>query len=69
MPGNGGAGRMGIFRTIDFSKKVGDRYYATHGETIVCAIEFAEKQTRPMRSELRQFQPATASTRKTNSRC
>lgn len=44
MPGDGGAGRMGIFRTIDFSKKVGDRFYATHGETIVCAIEFAEKQ-------------------------
>ncbi len=44
MPGDGGAGRLGIFRTIDFSKKVGDRYYATHGETIVCAVEFAEKQ-------------------------
>ena len=44
MPGDGGAGRMGIFRTIDFSKKIGDRFYATHGETIVCAIEFAEKQ-------------------------
>jgi acyl-homoserine-lactone acylase len=44
MPGDGGAGRMGIFRTIDFSKKVGDRFYATHGETIVCAIEFSEKQ-------------------------
>jgi acyl-homoserine-lactone acylase len=44
MPGDGGAGRWGIFRTIDFSKKVGDRLYATHGETIVCAVEFAEKQ-------------------------
>lgn len=44
MPGDGGAGRLGIFRTIDFSKKVGDRYYATHGETIVCAIEFADQQ-------------------------
>jgi acyl-homoserine-lactone acylase len=43
-PGDGGAGRWGVFRTIDFSKKVGDRYYAIHGETIVCAIEFAEKQ-------------------------
>ena len=44
MPGDGGAGRMGIFRTIDFSRKVGDRFYATHGETFVCAIEFAETQ-------------------------
>jgi len=44
MPGDGGAGRLGIFRTIDFNKKTGDRYYATHGETIVCAVEFAETQ-------------------------
>jgi len=44
MPGDGGAGRFGIFRTIDFSRKVGGRLYATHGETIVCAIEFAGQQ-------------------------
>ncbi len=44
MPGDGGPPRLGIFRTIDFGKTVGNRNYATHGETFVCAIEFAEKQ-------------------------
>jgi len=44
LPGDGGPARLGVFRTIDFGKKVGDRNYATHGETFVCAIEFAEKQ-------------------------
>jgi acyl-homoserine-lactone acylase len=44
LPGDGGPGRLGVFRTIDFSRKVGDKYYASHGETFVCAIEFAEKQ-------------------------
>jgi acyl-homoserine-lactone acylase len=44
LPGDGGPGRLGVFRTIDFARKVGDKYYATHGETFVCAIEFAEKQ-------------------------
>jgi acyl-homoserine-lactone acylase len=44
LPGDGGPPRLGVFRTIEFAKKVGDRYYASHGETFVCAIEFAEKQ-------------------------
>jgi acyl-homoserine-lactone acylase len=44
MPGDGGSGRLGVFRTIDFARKVGDKNYASHGETFVCAIEFAEKQ-------------------------
>jgi acyl-homoserine-lactone acylase len=44
MPGDGGSGRLGIFRTIDFGRTVGNKNYATHGETFVCAIEFAEKQ-------------------------
>jgi acyl-homoserine-lactone acylase len=44
VPGDGGAARMGVFRTIDFGRKVGSRNYASHGETFVCAIEFAEKQ-------------------------
>jgi acyl-homoserine-lactone acylase len=43
-PGDGGPAKLGVFRTIDFGKKVGDKYYASHGETFVCAIEFAEKQ-------------------------
>ncbi len=44
LPGDGGPARFGIFRTIDFGRKVGNRNYATHGESFVCAIEFAEKQ-------------------------
>jgi acyl-homoserine-lactone acylase len=44
LPGDGGSGRLGVFRTIEFGKKVGDKYFATHGETFVCAIEFAQKQ-------------------------
>jgi acyl-homoserine-lactone acylase len=42
--GNGGAGPMGVFRTIAFTKKEGNKNYAANGETIVCAIEFAANQ-------------------------
>ena len=45
LPGDGGSARLGVWRTIDFGKTVGNRNYATHGETFVCAIEFAEKQS------------------------
>jgi acyl-homoserine-lactone acylase len=44
VPGDGGSARLGVFRTIDFGRKVGNRNYATHGETFVCAIEFADRQ-------------------------
>lgn len=44
LPGNGGPGGSGLFRTIAFTRREGDRYYAASGETIVCAIEFARKQ-------------------------
>jgi acyl-homoserine-lactone acylase len=44
VPGNGGAGGMGVFRTIAFTEKKENRYYAAHGETIVCAIEFNKPQ-------------------------
>jgi acyl-homoserine-lactone acylase len=44
VPGNGGAGPMGVFRTIAFTRKEGDKYYAANGETIVCAIEFGSPQ-------------------------
>ena len=44
LPGDGGSGRLGVFRTIDFGKTVGNKNYASSGETFVCAIEFAEKQ-------------------------
>jgi acyl-homoserine-lactone acylase len=44
LPGNGGAGASGVFRTISYTRKVGNKNYAAAGETIVCAIEFAELQ-------------------------
>jgi len=44
IPGNGGAGRLGLFRTMTYSKKKGNRFYPTHGETFVCAIEFGSPQ-------------------------
>jgi acyl-homoserine-lactone acylase len=44
VPGNGGAGGMGVFRTIAFTRKEGNKNYAAHGETIVCAVEFAANQ-------------------------
>jgi acyl-homoserine-lactone acylase len=44
VPGNGGAGASGVFRTIAFTRRVGNKIYATHGETFVCAIEFADAQ-------------------------
>jgi acyl-homoserine-lactone acylase len=44
LPGNGGAGRMGLFRTFTYSKKKGNRFYPAHGETWVCAIEFGTPQ-------------------------
>jgi acyl-homoserine-lactone acylase len=44
LPGDGGPARLGVFRTIDFGRKAGDKYYASHGETFVCSIEFADRQ-------------------------
>jgi acyl-homoserine-lactone acylase len=44
LPGNGGAGASGVFRTISYTRQVGNKNYAAGGETIVCAIEFAELQ-------------------------
>lgn len=44
VPGNGGAGTSGLFRTIAFTRREGNRFYAAQGETIVCAIEFAASQ-------------------------
>ena len=44
VPGDGGPGTLGVFRTIDFTRKQGDRYYAAHGETFICAIEFADHE-------------------------
>jgi len=44
LPGNGGSGNSGLFRTIAYSRRVGNRYYAAQGETFVCGIEFAKAQ-------------------------
>jgi acyl-homoserine-lactone acylase len=44
LPGNGGPGGSGLFRTISFTRRQGNKYYAASGETIVCAIEFARTQ-------------------------
>ena len=51
LPGNGGPGGSGLFRTIAFARRPstegrndGDRYYAASGETIVCAVEFSRDQ-------------------------
>jgi acyl-homoserine-lactone acylase len=44
VPGNGGPGGSGLFRTIAFTRQVGNRYYAANGETIVCAVEFGPSQ-------------------------
>jgi acyl-homoserine-lactone acylase len=44
VPGNGGAGASGLFRTVTFGTREGNKRYANHGETIVCAIEFARQQ-------------------------
>ena len=44
LPGNGGPGGSGLFRTITFARREGNKYYAASGETIVCAIEFARTQ-------------------------
>ena len=44
MPGNGANGRLGVFRTMQYGKRNGNRFYPTHGETFVCAIEFGTPQ-------------------------
>ena len=44
LPGNGADGSVGVFRTIQFGRKEGNKRYASSGETFVCAIEFARTQ-------------------------
>lgn len=44
LPGNGGAGRLGLFRTMTFGKKKGEKFYPSHGESYVCTVEFASPQ-------------------------
>ncbi|MGA3187595.1 MAG: penicillin acylase family protein [Bryobacteraceae bacterium] len=44
VPADGGPADLGIFRTIYFGRPVGKHKYAVHGESFVCAIEFADQQ-------------------------
>ena len=44
LPGNGADGSVGVFRTIQFGRREGNKHYASAGETFVCAIEFARDQ-------------------------
>ncbi len=44
VPGNGGAGNSGVFRTVAYTRKEGNKYYAAHGETFVCTVEFGTAQ-------------------------
>jgi acyl-homoserine-lactone acylase len=44
LPGNGGPGGSGLFRTIAFTRREGNKFYAAQGETIVCAVEFSAAQ-------------------------
>jgi acyl-homoserine-lactone acylase len=44
LPGNGGPGGSGLFRTVSFSRQEGNKFYAASGETIVCAVEFGRAQ-------------------------
>jgi acyl-homoserine-lactone acylase len=44
LPGNGADGSVGVFRTISYNRKEGNKHYASAGETFVCAIEFAKTQ-------------------------
>jgi acyl-homoserine-lactone acylase len=44
LPGNGGSGNYGIYRTMHFSRMGADpRKYAVHGDTYVAVTEFADK--------------------------
>ncbi len=44
LPGNGADGSVGVFRTINFGRREGNRHYASSGETFVCALEFGKTQ-------------------------
>jgi len=43
--GHGGAGAMGIFRTMNYALENDGKYYVKHGETYVCVMEFGDKVT------------------------
>lgn len=42
LPGNGGPGPMGVFRTMTLGAPVAGQYFPAHGDTYVAAIEFSK---------------------------
>ena len=42
VPGNGGPGPMGVFRTMTLGTPIDGKYYPAHGDTYVAAIEFSK---------------------------
>lgn len=42
VPGNGGPGPMGVFRTMTLGTPSGGKYFPAHGDTYVAAIEFSK---------------------------
>lgn len=44
-PANGGFGHLGLFRTLAFQPQADGKYYAFHGDSYVCAMEFGETIT------------------------
>ncbi|MCF6349353.1 MAG: penicillin acylase family protein [Flavobacteriaceae bacterium] len=43
IPANGSFGRLGVFRTLAFSKGKDGKYYAFHGDGYVCVTEFGDE--------------------------
>lgn len=39
-PGNGGSGRLGLFRTMHYVEGEDQKFYAYHGDSFVCVTEF-----------------------------
>ena len=48
VPGNGGPGPMGVFRTMTLGAPVDGKYFPAHGDTYVAAIEFS----RPLKAKV-----------------
>jgi acyl-homoserine-lactone acylase len=40
LPGNGGPGALGVFRTVGYDSAGGGRFVATGGDSFVAAVEF-----------------------------
>lgn len=42
LPGNGGPGSLGIFRTMNYAPGADGRFQVVHGDTYICVTEFGE---------------------------